>query len=76
MIRTNKFSQSELKVVITQLKSSKAFGPDNIPVIIWKDEHFNSLLLNMCNHTFETYRSPKICHKSQIIPMPKKEISR
>jgi len=60
MIRTTKISQSELKVVIKQLKSSKAFGPDNIPAIIWKDEHFNSLL----HHTFETYRSPKIWHKS------------
>ena len=50
----------ELKVVIKQLKSSKAFGPDNIPALIWKDEHFNSLLLNLCNHTFDTYKPSNI----------------
>ena len=71
-ISTTPFSLSELKVVIKQLKSSKAFGPDNIPTLIWKDEHFNSLLLNLCNHTFDTYKPPNIWHKSQIIPMPKK----
>ena len=50
-ISTTPFSLSELKVVIKQLKSSNAFGPDIIPALIWKDEHFNSLLLNLCNHT-------------------------
>ena len=33
-ISTTPFSLSELKVVIKQLKSSKAFGPDNIPPLI------------------------------------------
>jgi exonuclease III len=72
-IGTKSFSLKELKVVVKQLKSSKAFGPDNIPPLIWKDEHFHTLLLNLCNHTFETLRPPNIWHKSQIIPMPKKE---
>ena len=71
-ISTTPFSLSELTVVIKQLKSSKAFGPDNIPALIWKDEHFNSILLNLCNHNFDTYKPPNIWHKSQIIPMPKK----
>ena len=66
------FTPSELKVVLKQLKSSKAFGPDNIPALIWKDEHFNTLLLNLCNHTFITHKPPNVWHKSQIIPTPKK----
>ena len=35
-IDTNKFTIPELQVVVKQLKSSKEFGPDNIPAIIWK----------------------------------------
>ena len=71
-INTNPFTASELEVVIKQLKSSKAFGPDNIPALIWKDPNFNTLLLNICNHTFSTHSPPSIWHESQIIPMPKK----
>ena len=66
------FTIKELKLATKFLKSSKAFGPDNIPAIIWKDEIFHQLLLNLCNHTFITLKSPKIWHQSQIIPMPKK----
>ena len=61
-----------MKTATKQLKSSKAFGPDNIPAIIWKDELFHNLLLNLCNHTFSTNVCPKIWHRSQIIPLPKK----
>ena len=71
-INTNPFSVSELEAVIKQLKWSKAFGPDNIPALIWKDPHFNRLLLNLCNHTYLTHSPPNIWHESQIIPMPKK----
>ena len=71
-INTNQFSLSELEAVIKQLKSSKAFGPDNIPALIWKDPIFNNFLLNLCNHTYLTQTPPKIWHESQIIPMPKK----
>ena len=71
-IDTSPFSMSELKSATKNLKSSKAFGPDNIPAIIWKDEIFHDLLLNLCNHTLSTFQSPKIWHRSQIIPMPKK----
>ena len=71
-INTNEFSLSELKAVIKQLKPSKAFGPDNIPALIWKDPIFNRLLLNLCNHTYLTQTPPKIWHESQIIPMPMK----
>ena len=71
-IDTSPFTINELKTATKHLKSSKAFGPDNIPAIIWKDEHFHNLLLNLCNHTFSTYTCPKLWHQSQIIPMPKK----
>ena len=71
-IETSPFSISELKAATKNLKSSKAFGPDNIPAIIWKDENFHELLLNLCNYTLSTFQSPKIWHQSQIIPMPKK----
>ena len=71
-INTSPFTISELKTATKQLKSSKAFGPDNIPAIIWKDEIFHELLLKLCNHTFSTLQAPKIWHRSQIIPMPKK----
>ena len=71
-IETSSFTISELKAATKNLKSSKAFGPDNIPAIIWKDENFHELLLNLCNYTLSTFKSPKIWHQSQIIPMPKK----
>ena len=71
-IKTTSFTSPELKAATKQLKASKAFGPDNIPAIIWKDEIFHELLLKICNHTLTTLKAPTIWHKSQIIPMPKK----
>ena len=71
-IDTSPFTKSELKSATKQLKASKAFGPDNIPAIIWKDEKFHQLLLNLCNHTLSTSIAPKLWHQSQIIPLPKK----
>ena len=71
-INTSSFTIPELKAATKQLKASKAFGPDNIPAIIWKDENFHSLLLKLCNHTLTTLKAPQIWHQSQIIPMPKK----
>ena len=71
-INTSPFTNLELKAATKQLKASKAFGPDNIPALIWKDELFHNLLLNICNHTFSTLKGPSIWRKSQIIPMPKK----
>ena len=71
-IDTSPFTISELKSATKQLKGSKAFGPDNIPAIIWKDEKFHTLLLNLCNHTLSTSVAPKVWHQSQIIPLPKK----
>ena len=61
-INTNQFSLSELEAVIKQQKSSKAFGPYNIPLLIWKDLHFNTLLLNLCNHTFHIHSPLNIWH--------------
>ena len=48
-IPTTNFTLDELKSTLKQIKPAKAFGPDNIPAIIWKDEHFYELLLNLCN---------------------------
>ena len=71
-INTSHFTIPELKAATKQLKASKSFGPDNIPAIIWKDENFHKLLLQLCNHTLSTFKAPKIWHQSQIIAMPKK----
>jgi hypothetical protein len=71
-IRTSNFVTTELKSAVKQLKASKAFGPDNIPALIWKDTLFHNVLLGLCNHTLNTNQSPKVWHQSQIIPMPKK----
>ena len=51
-IDTSSFSITELQTATKQLSTSKAFGPDNIPALIWKNEHFHQLLLDLCNHTF------------------------
>ena len=72
-IPTSPFTLDELKSAIRTMKSSKAFGPDNIPTIIWKDEHFHELLLNLCNYcAFDHKICPTSWRKSQIIPVPKK----
>ena len=72
-IPTTNFTLDELKTVLNRIKSSKAFGPDNIPAIIWTDEHFYEPLLKVCNFCpFEHKRCPSFWRKSQIIPAPKK----
>ena len=72
-IPTTKFTLDELKNALKQIKPAKSFGPDNIPAIIWKDEHFYELLLKLCNYcAFEHKRCPSYWRKSQIIPVPKK----
>ena len=71
-ISTSEFTSNELITVIKQLKNNKAFGPDNIPPIIWKDKLFHSLLLKICNISFINKSCPSIWRQSQIIPVPKK----
>lgn len=71
-INTNRISLSELKPVIKQLISSKAFGPYNIPALNLKDLHFNTLLLNISSHTFSAHSPLNIWHKPQSIPMPER----
>ena len=39
-IPATNFSLDELKTALKQIKPAKAFGADNIPAIIWKDDHF------------------------------------
>ena len=72
-MKLNTFTSAQGLLVKRVIDMRNAFGPRvGIPPLIWKDEHFHTLLLNLCNHTFETLRPPNIWHKSQIIPMPKK----
>ena len=71
-IPTAEFTLAELQNVLKQTKSSKAFGPDNIPPVIWKDPVFHQFLLDYCNQSFEQLVCPDIWPKSQIIPFPKK----
>ena len=71
-IPSSPFTLEELKVVLKNIKVNKAFGPDKIPAIIWKDPIFHQLLLDICNFTFENCISPSSWNKSQIVPVPKK----
>ena len=71
-ICTTHFTIAELKIVIKKLISSKAFGPDNIPAIIWKDNLFHDLLLKLCNFCLINKTCPTSWRTSQIIPVPKK----
>ena len=59
-VNTDPFTQNELKTVLKKVKSSKAFGPDNIPTIVWKDSHFHYLLLNLSNLMFLHKKGPDI----------------
>ena len=71
-IKTHAFSLHELEIAIKKFKSSRAFGPDNIPAIIWKDDIFHDLLLKLCNFCLINKHCPKSWRISQIIPVPKK----
>ena len=66
------FSMKELKTVITSIQSKKSPGLDNIPALIWKDEHFHPFLLDLCNQVFTNLECPPIWITSGIIPVPKK----
>ena len=71
-ICTSNFDINELKIAVKNLKSSKAFGLDNIPAIIWKDDIFHDLLLKLCNFCLINKTCPSTWRTSQIIPVPKK----
>ena len=70
-IPTNEFTIKELIPVLKNLLN-KALGPDKIPAILWKDQIFHQLLLDLCNFAFVNHVSPTIWLRSQIIPIPKK----
>lgn len=72
LIPVSPFTLDELIAVLKTTKSSKAFGPDNIPPIIWKDNHFHQLLLDISNICFEDNICPHSWLSSTIIPVPKK----
>lgn len=66
------FTLKELTNVLSQTKSCKAFGPDNIPPIIWKDSNFHGFLLQLCNLALDENICTNHWLKSSIIPVPKK----
>ena len=69
-ISTSEFTLPELHAVLKHTKTSKAFGPDNIPPILWKDPEFHSILLEYCNHAFISSVCPKVWPTSQIVICP------
>ena len=71
-ISISPFTLKELTSVLTKTKSSKAFGPDNIPPIIWKDSNFHGFLLQLCNLALDENICTKHWLKSSLIPVPKK----
>ena len=71
-IVTSPFTLSELRSATKQINSSKAFGPDCIPPIIWKSQMFEEFLLSLCNLCFSEKKCPSHWRCAQIIPVPKK----
>ena len=71
-ISVSPFTLKELTDVLSQIKSCKAFGPDNIPPIIWKDYNFHGFLLQLCNLALDENVCTNHWLKSNIIPVPKK----
>ena len=71
-IPESSFTLKELHKALSETKSSKAFGPDNIPPIIWKDAHFHDLLLKICNIALEDNICTSYWLNSNIVPVPKK----
>ena len=71
-IPTHPFTINELTTVLKSIKPAKAFGPDNIPAIVWKDPIFHSLLLKLCDFCLLDNQCPLPWRTSQIIPVPKK----
>ena len=70
-ITTGPFTMEEIQIGVSKLRKSKTPGPDNIPVIIWKNPLFHQQLLDFCNETMKGNK-PKAFSKSTIIPLPKK----
>ena len=64
--------ETPVTILHSALKSAKAFGPDNIPAIIWKDPIFHNLLLKLCDFCLLENQCHTSWRKSQIIPAPKK----
>ena len=60
-IPTTNFTLDQLKNALKQIKPAKAFGPDKIPAILWKNEHFYKLLLRLRNYcAFDHKRCPQL----------------
>ena len=71
-ISTSPFTRPEINVVLKTLKNKKSPGLDNIPSILWKDPNLSTILLDICNDTFNTLDPPETWLTAGIVPVPKK----
>ena len=51
-IKLGQFTQEELDVVLTKIKTRKAASLDEIPPEVWKTKKFNDILLRYCNAVY------------------------
>ncbi|XP_068229382.1 uncharacterized protein [Palaemon carinicauda] len=66
-------TRREVEQAIKKMKNSKAAGPDNIPVEIWKSlgEEGIDILWNLTQKTFNQENMPEKWRRSLIIPIYK-----
>ena len=69
--KLGQFTQEELNVVLTKIKSRKAEGLDEIPPDEWKTRTYDDLLLRFCNAVYKQNAIQKWT-KGRILPFPKK----
>ena len=48
-IKLRQFTEEELNIVLTEIKSRKAADLDEIPPEVWKTRKFEDILLRLCN---------------------------
>ena len=70
-IKQGNFTEDELSVVLKDLKTKKAAGPDSIPPEVWKTEAFNDIILKLCNAMYNGESIEK-WSEGCILPFPKK----
>ena len=68
-------TRSEVEKALKQMKSSKAVGPDNIPIEAWKaiGEDGIGILLDLINKIFTQEKIPSEWRRSTIIPIYKQK---
>ena len=66
------FTLEELNKTLKSFSKNKSSGLDQIPTVLWKDPNFSEILLEFCNHTFDSHTPPSAWLTGGIIPVPKK----